>query len=568
MREDKYVLGIGVGHNPSACLIKNGVVVSAIEQERLNRNKRSVFFNKEAIDFCLKRENISMNEVKAVAFNYEFNEKILSYLDLLKNYETKKYDLLPQFHLDLLKIRKVLNKNSSKIIGVNHHESHAFQSFCLSGFDEAAALVIDGRGEMESSSGWHFKGKESKRLWFDSSPNSLGYLYLLITSFLGFTYGDEYKVMGLSAYGKSIYKEKFDKLMFIEGNEIKINEKVYSDPLLNQLLFRAFWVKKKIPKKYSGSIIFDTFGEPRNSNEKITNYHKDLAASLQAKFEELAFFLLKKLFESTKCKNLCISGGAALNCVMAGKITENTSFENVFIPPAPNDSGTSMGAAMKIYAEKFNDLPSHDFSVYLGPKFSGNEIACELEEQGMSYEEIDSPERTAAELTAEGNIIGWFQGEMEFGPRALGNRSILADPQREKMKDVINEKIKFRESFRPFAPTVLEEKVADYFEQDMLSPYMSFAVRVKEEKKDKIPAVVHINNLARIHTINKKQNRKYYELISEFEKITGVPLVLNTSLNVKGEPIVCTPKDAINCFRKTEIDYLIMKNFMVSRGSL
>jgi carbamoyltransferase len=423
-------------------------------------------------------------------------------------------------------------------------------------FEKAAILTVDGAGEADTTALWIGEGSRIKKIKSIRLPDSLGQFYSAVTAFLGFKIRhDEYKVMGLASYGEPIYADYLkSKVVRILPNGLFTVDPYFID---YHIAGNGHFRKKTI----------DIFGNPRKKEEEITKKHADVAASAQLAVEEAIFSIANHLYEVTKLDRLCLSGGVAFNCVANGKLIEKTPFQDIYIQPAAGDAGSALGAAL--YLEQKYAGTGRDFildNAYLGPLFSSTQCKKALEDRNLSYVELpeDMLLGRVAQALADGKLVCWFQGRMEWGPRALGNRSFLADPRREKMRDVINLKIKKREIFRPFAPSILVEHHDEYFDNSIPSPFMLYAFNVKSDKKKVIPAVTHIDGTARPQTVDKGTNPLYWKLIKEFEKITGVPVILNTSLNVQ-EPIVCTPEEAIDCFMRTDTDYLVIDNFLIEK---
>ncbi len=561
-----YILGIGYGsHDASASLLNDGQIVAAAEEERFTRIKHCPSFPQNAIDFCLKRAGISPNEIDHIAHWWDYSKftfrKFLYGLKYLrKNYTLLRYETS----------RGRLNTERQRLVDrwlgitrpvqhhfVTHHTAHAASAYYPSGFDEAAVLSIDGRGEWECTVLYYANDKGIKKLKQIFFPNSLGIFYSTFTSYLGFEIdSDEYKVMGLAPYGEPAYKDTFEKILRLkpEGSyELDLDYFKF-----HYRMFPKDWFSPKVEK---------IFGPRRRKDDAVEQRHADIACSLQKRLEDAELHVVNHLYKLTKCKNLCIAGGVGLNCVANGRILRETPFKNVFIQPASNDAGTSLGAALYVHNQVLGGNNHCNFTdAYLGPEYSNDEIKRNLDLCKISYTYCKDPGKIAARFIAHGKIVGWFQGRMEFGPRALGNRSILADPRRKEMKDIVNKAIKYREEFRPFAPAVTMESVKDFFVNGVPSPYMLLVTDVLPEKRAIIPAITHEDGTARLQTVNREANPRFHELISEFGKITGVPVVLNTSFNVKGEPIVCSPSEAIRCFYSTGLDVLIMGNYLVQKG--
>jgi carbamoyltransferase len=413
-------------------------------------------------------------------------------------------------------------------------------------------LAIDAKGERDSCCAAVGEGNQIRVLETVPYPHSWGSFYMEVTKYLGFKPNhDEYKVMGLASFGKPRYLDQFRQIVRVQPDGAYRFDLSWFQP--------TFTGPDMLGRKF-----YDTYGPARVPNSAIESHHEDIAASLQALLEETILHYLTKLRARTGKKNLCLSGGVALNCVLNGKILESGLFERVFIPPNPGDAGCAVGAALHIH-HQINRAPRSYVMehAFLGPGYSDSEIVAALDNAKVDYRRMDNTAKEVARLIADGKIVAWYQGRMEWGPRALGNRSLLADPTRVEMRDIVNKWVKHREDFRPFAPSVLEEKAPEYFEHITDSPYMLFITQVKEDKKKKVPAITHVDGTARPQTVSKKTNPLYWQVIKEFESITGVPCVLNTSFNIMGEPIVCTPPQAIRCFYGTGIDALAIGNYLV-----
>jgi len=566
-----YILGISCYyHDSSAALLKDGKVIAAVEEERFSRTKFDDSFPKQAIDWCLKESGISPKNLDSVAF---YDKPILKFERLLDNYIAVAprglhsfLDVIPKWIHKRLWIKneiiKSLNGFKGQIVFPEHHMSHAAHAFYTSPFEDSAILTIDGVGEWSTTSFGYAKNNSIKITNDIRWPHSLGLFYSAFTYFLGFKVNEgEYKLMGLSSYGTPKYYDLIlDNLIDVK-NDGSIR--------LNMEYFAFTYDKVMTNKKFS-----ELFGiSPKTKDEKTLQIHFDIGASAQKVLEDVILKMVNHIYTKTKTENLCIGGGVALNGVANYKILKEGPFENIHIPPSPGDAGSAVGAAQYLYyvhhnnsknTSKDNTQLIHE-NVYVGPSFSDIEIIKFLDSEKISYESFDTETllKKTAQLIADGNIIGWYQGKMEWGPRALGNRSILADPRREDMKDILNAKIKHRESFRPFAPSILEEYASDYFDIDVPSPYMLMVSPVRKPKE--IPAVTHVDGTGRLQTVSKTSNRLYYDLINEFYKITNVPVIINTSMNVMGEPIVNTPKHAYSMILKTDMDYLVMGNHIIGR---
>jgi len=545
-------------HDSSAALLIDGKLIAYAEEERFNRKKFYAGFPVKAIDYCLKSNNLKIDNVDYIAYFMDITSKIqFEYLSFfLKNMPNSlamavnRSSMINNMKNIKSFIRKYL-KFKGKVICVEHHLSHAANAFLLSPFETASILTIDGVGEIDSIVWAQGNQNKIEKLHSNKFPHSLGHVYLSITQYLGFMpNSDEYKVMGLASYGNPEYIDLFRKIISIKGRDVIIDLSYFNFQYGRETRF-----SKKLVKE---------LGPARIKQEPVSQKHKDIASSLQLRLEEVVIELVNQLVELTKEKNLCLAGGVALNSAANGKIAALKSVKSLYIPPTASDAGCSIGAAFYLYNCLLNNkrsflLDRADF----GPSYSNLEIEEALHEFKLPFSRPGDLNREVAQVIAQGKVIGWFQGRMEAGQRALGFRSILADPRIASMKDTVNLKVKFREEFRPFAPAILEEKFKEYFETDMeSSPFMTMVFPVK--RKD-IPAVTHVDGTGRAQTVSKATNPKFWGLINEFYKISGVPVLLNTSFNSKAEPIVNTPKEAINCFLKTEIDYLVLNDLLVSK---
>lgn len=557
------ILGVSCFYHDSAsCLVKDGKVIAAASEERFNRQKNSQVFPSRAINFCLQAGDITANDIDCIGF-YEkpflkFYRVILSHLQAypfsLKNF----LDTLPSWLKDRLIMPLVFKKElgyEKTVLFIKHHLSHAASAFLVSPFEEAAILTADGVGEWATMAYGFGRGNDIKIIKEMHYPDSLGLLYTAVTTYLGFeALEGEGKVMGLAGYGKPKYLDKFREIVLVRPDgSFRINQK--------------FFGFNKGSRMYSNKFI-KTFGKERKASETIEQVHCDIAASLQKFIEDSLISIARNLHKETKMDNLCLAGGLSLNCVANAKVMEETPFKRVFIQPAAGDSGGAMGVASYIYHVLLKNPRNFVLQdAYLGPRFSLNQIKRILINHEVSFKEFDEKEllKYVARRISEDKIIGWFQGGMEFGPRALGNRSILANPCNPKMKDLLNSRVKQREPFRPYAPAVLEEKASDFFKAKQFSSFMLLAAEVREDKKAVIPAVTHVDGTARVQIVSKHTNPRFWGLIKEFEGITGVPIVINTSFNLKGEPIVCSPEDALVDFQKSQMDVLVLENCVVEK---
>lgn len=560
-----YILGISCFyHDAAACLIKDGEIIAASSEERFTRKKYDEAFPINAIKYCLAEEGISINDISYIGFYdkpfIKFERILSTYLSVFPRGLFSFYQSIPIWLKQKLWTPHIIRKElgyKRKIIFVEHHISHAASSFFVSPFEKAAILTADGVGEwatMTKGIGEGNKIKLTHEIYF---PHSLGLLYSAFTYYLGFRVNSaEYKVMGLASYGKPTYYDLIMKEIvdIKEDGSFKLNMEYFA------YHYGLVMTSKKFEK------LFGTLR--RKPESQVTKKHQDIAASIQKVTEEIILRMANSLHKETGLSKLCLAGGVALNCVVNGKILEKTPFKEIFVQPAAGDAGGAVGVAMYIWHSILGNPRKFTWkTAYWGPKFNTREIKNFLEEKTIPYKELKQNEVTkiTAKLIADQNIVGWYQGRMEFGPRALGNRSIVADPRNEKMKDLVNTRIKFREEFRPFAPSILEEYAGEYLNMNIPSPYMLFTTDVREAKKKVITAVVHIDGTSRHQTVNKEQNYIYYDLIKEFYKLTGVPVLLNTSFNLRSEPIVCTPSEAYLCFMRSGIDYLMMDRFLLDK---
>jgi len=573
----KTIIGINAFHgDSSACLIEDNKLIFASEEERLNRIKHWAGFPMQSIELCISKQH-KKNKNITLAFNFNLYSNLFekfSYLFLnpsriIKIKRSKKrLNTIQKYVFELQNKYPNINFNCKF---VEHHKSHINSSYYLSDFIDSGFISIDGFGDFISSQWGYVKSGKFITKGKTPFPHSLGIFYQSITQFLGFNnYGDEYKVMGLAPYGRDLYKEVFDKIIkYKYPASYELNLKYFRHQDTN---FKYAWENKepKIEKLYSTEI-FNLFGDARKSDEAISQKHKDIACSLQLKFEEIVYEMLKDVKKITNMSKICISGGCAMNSVMNGKIHSSEKFE-VFVPPAAGDAGGAIGSALEcIDIIKRSKSNTNFNNPYLGIKYNISDIEKILikslnKYNNIFYEKFDFNyiiEEISKEIS-NGKVIGWFQGSYEWGPRALGNRSILMDPRNKNAKQILNEKIKRRETFRPFAPSILEDHADDWFNKPVYSPYMSYVIDFKENKKELIPAVCHVDGTGRLQTVSKELNNKYYQLIQCFYNLTGVPILLNTSFN-ENEPIVNHPIEAINCFLRTKMDILVIENYIICR---
>ena len=592
----KSILGISAFyHDSAACLLVDGKIIAAAQEERFTRKKHDPSYPHHAIEFVLKYGNLKLHDVDQIVF---FEKPFLKFERLLETYVafapkgfvsfSKAMPLWIReklFQKDLLfnklKVHDKNYKSDKNIFFSDHHLSHSASAFFPSPFREAVILTADGVGEWATTTvaiGKNNKLEIKKEIHF---PHSLGLLYSAFTYYTGFKVNSgEYKLMGLAPYGNPIYENKIKQLIDIKNDgTFRLDQKYFNYAtgltMTNDKFYNLFGQKPRDPK-----------------NEKITQFHMDIASSIQKVTEEIMIKLVKAIREEYKIKNLCLAGGVALNCVANGKILQEKIFDNIWIQPAAGDAGGSLGAALALwYIDQENErvINSNDNmqGSYLGPEYTQDQIEKELKSIGAKFETFNYENlinQTADYLSKE-KAIGWFQGRMEFGPRALGGRSILGDPRSDKMQKNLNLKVKYRESFRPFAPSILREDLSNWFNLNVDSPYMLLVAQINSEKKiqmtdkqkklfgiDKlnikksdIPAVTHVDYSARVQTVNRNHNNRYYDLIKKFKEKTSCPVIVNTSFNVRGEPIVNTPTDAFNCFMGTELDYLIIGNCVLDK---
>lgn len=573
------VLGINAYHaDSSAAIFVDGVMIAAIEEERFRRVKHWAGFPSMAVEFCLKEAGVTLEQVDHIAIGRDpwakLGKKLLFLaknpgggLAAVKNRlsNAKKVASLEEEFLKIANVDKAELKR--KIHNVEHHRSHLASAFFASPFEEAALLSIDGSGDFTTTMIGVGRGNQIEVLDSVDFPHSAGIFYTAFTQWLGFPhYGDEYKVMGLAPYGEAKYVNELKEVIeFTHDGLFQLNLQYFRNPKQGIISYGEDHIP--VVATLFTDAFEKKFGPARKKGEELTQFHKDYAASVQRFTEQLIFHILTHLQKRTGLNNVCIAGGVAQNSVANGKITRNTPFTNVYIPSAGHDAGISMGAALYMYNQTLQQPRKPAiWSAYTGSRFNNDEIEAFLQSKNISYKKLEDAvlyEYVADQLINAG-VIGWFSGRSEFGPRALGGRSILADPRRNDAKDLLNAKIKRRESFRPFAPSILKEYVDEYFELNDVVPFMEKVFPVKEAKRSVIPAVTHVDGTGRLQSVDANVSPRYYALIDAFRKKTGVPILLNTSFN-ENEPIVNTPAEALDCFLRTQMDMLVLENIIVER---
>lgn len=594
----KYILGISAYyHDSAAALLGDGEILAAAQEERFTRKKHDAGFPGYAIQYCLNEAGIGLTDVSDVVF---YDKPLVKFERLLETYLTYApkgfrsfIAAMPVWLKEKLYLKNTLKKelaalgNCGKkdlpaLLFSEHHQSHAASAFFPSPYEKAAVLCLDGVGEWATTSAWLGEGSRLNALWEIDFPHSLGLLYSAFTYYTGFRVNSgEYKLMGLAPYGEPKYVD------LILDNLLDLKED--GTFRLDMSYFNYATGLTMTNNKFA-----DLFGAPARTPEtELSQREMDIARSIQVVTEEVVSRLARTVKQETGADYLCLAGGVALNCVANGVLLRENIFKDIWIQPAAGDAGGALGAAQVVWSEKYNGehkVNGHDSmkGSYLGPKFQPEQIEADLKKFGARYTCLNDKDLMPelADILADEKVVGWFQGRMEFGPRALGGRSIIGDPRSQKMQSVMNLKIKYRESFRPFAPSVLAEDVSEYFVQDRPSPYMLIVAPVQEkhrltmtEEQEKLfgidklnvprsslPAVTHVDYSARIQTIHKETNPRYHDLISHFKEKTGCPVLVNTSFNVRGEPIVGTPEDAYRCFMRTEMDYLVIENYLLAKS--
>ncbi|MFN6962564.1 MAG: carbamoyltransferase [Pyrinomonadaceae bacterium] len=568
-----YILGLTTLGDSAAALIKDGQLIAAAEEERFSRKKHHSGFPYKAIEFCLDQAGIRLKDVEHVGHYWkpwilrhkavQAAKAALVSRDMFKARADRGIAQVSDSYLGMFRhpqrLREHFGPGEFKFHYIEHHQSHAASAFFVSPFESAAVLTWDGTGEDTTTLFCRGRGNSLEVLKRIKLPHSLGQFYSAVTNYIGFDMfaGDEWKVMGLAAYGRPKYYDFFrDKVLTTNGSgDFRFNIRVLDHHLAKHYQFPDAIVRE--------------LGPGRRKGEELTEHHWDIACSAQKALEDTALYLVDEIHRMTGEENLCMAGGVAFNSVMNGRIFHETKFKRFFVQPAAGDAGCSVGSAFYVWNQILGRPRSFVMRhAYWGPGFTNDECRAALDEAGLKYETLPDDELLPrlARMISEGAIVGWFNGRMELGPRALGARSFLADPRRSDMREILNHKVKLREWFRPLAPSMQEEHGRDVFGVEHHDPFMITVIQVAEEYKDKIPAVVHVDGSARPQMVSRETNPRYWRLIDEFKKITGIPMLLNTSFNVQ-EPIVCTPHDAVNTFRSANFDALVLENNLVIRDA-
>ena len=575
------ILGINAYHaNAAAAIVVDGQLIAAVEEERLNRVKYAAGLPSQAIQFCLDRAGVKLTEVDHIAvprdpwarlgtklrFAIRMPKFALDRVRVMRRFAGIREDLASAFQIAPDAIRGQFHR-------IEHHTAHLASTFFVSPFERAAVLSADGLGDFASSMSAVGEGPKMRVLGEVAFPHSLGMYYTALTQYIGFwKFGDEYKVMGLAAYGQPEFLEEFRRIVWSDGPlSFRLGLKYFTHQNEGAEMTWRDRTSTPVLGRLFSNHLEQRLGPARKAGEPLTERHYNLAASMQAALDEVLVAYWNGLAKQSGQKALCLAGGVAFNCVANGRIFDTTPFEKVWVQPAAGDAGLSVGAAFAVHHQILGRPREFVMEhAYWGPQFSPAEIRAVVDRVGSADEveiaQLDETElvRTTARHIADGKIVGWFQGAAEWGPRALGNRSIVADPRRPEMKDILNQRIKHRESFRPFAPSITEEATGEFFEKTHPSPFMTFAYPVRAEKRSVIPAPTHVDGTARLQTVSRTSNPLYWKLLNAVGDVTGVPVVLNTSFN-DNEPIVCRPEEALECFRRTRMDVLVLGNFILER---
>ena len=576
------ILGINAYHgNASAAIVCDGRLVAAVEEERFNRVKYAAGFPAQAIRYCLREAGVELNDIDHVAVPRNPYARLgtkLFYAMRMPSFARERLKVLAKFTGIPQALAQAFDTDPARIAAkfhrVEHHQAHLASAFFVSPFQRAALLSADGLGDFASTMWGSGDGNRMKIDGAIAFPHSLGLFYSAVTQYLGFLkFGDEYKVMGLAAYGEAVQLDALRDIVRINGNGFRLGLEYFTHHRTGPEMSWADADKTPTLGKLFSEAMERRLGPKRNPEEPLEQRHRNLASALQTRLEEVYLGMLKKLGERTGLTAVCLAGGVAFNCVANGKIFDTTGFEQVYVQPAAGDGGLAVGAAYFVWHQILGKPRSFVMDhAYWGPGYTRDEIRRAIEAKGLRMsgcrvEELAGDnlmQRTAA-IVADGKILGWFQGRAEWGPRALGNRSIVADPRRREMKEILNQRIKHREIFRPFAPSILAEATSAWFEKSHPSPFMTLAYSVRPEKRDIIPAPTHVDGTGRLQTVTREANPRYWSLIKAFEQLTGVPVVLNTSFN-DNEPIVCRPEEALDCFQRTQMDALVLGDFLITRS--
>jgi len=580
------ILGINAYHgNASAAIVCDGRLIAAVEEERLNRVKYAAGFPAAAIRYCLKEAGLTLADIDHVAVPRNPYARLgtkLFYALRMPSFARERVKVLAKFTGIPEELANAFGSDPRKMRArfhrVEHHQAHLASSFYCSPFERAALLSADGLGDFASTMWGVGEGQGMRIDGTVAFPHSLGLFYTAVTQYLGFLkFGDEYKVMGLAAYGKPDQIDAFREIVRYDagsnGNSFRLGLDYFSHHRTGPEMSWAEADKTPVLGTMFSDRMIRRLGPVRGPEETLEQRHRNLAASLQARLEEVYLGMLRNLARRTGLKSLCLAGGVAFNCVANGKIFDATPFEQVYVHPAAGDGGLAVGAAFYVWHQILGKPRTFVMDhAYWGPGYTHEEIGLAIDSSGVAqdgYTITELPEeelvKRAASIIAGGKILGWFQGRAEWGPRALGNRSIVADPRRTEMKEILNRRIKHREIFRPFAPSILAEATSEYFEKSHPSPFMTLAYAVRPEKRQKVPAPTHVDGTGRLQTVVREANPLYHALISAFRDLTGVPVVLNTSFN-DNEPIVCRPEEAIECFLRTQMDALVLGGFLITKS--
>ncbi|MBU1627745.1 carbamoyltransferase [bacterium] len=558
------ILGIhAFAHDSAACILSDDGILAAAEEERFSRQKHTTAFPYNAIEYCLKCAGATLHDIDYVGFGWQpwlgFGNRVANLLKNIPQSLMHKSEHVPKW-FNIIRTKSFLNngidlsrkKLKYKFYFVDHHLCHFYTAYYLSPFDESLVITVDAAGEWKTATFGIARGENYEIKKVINYPDSIGFFYSAVTQFLGFkALSGEGKVMGLAPYGEPEYYDDCMKIAGLKDNKDLVLELDY----FRHQFGDSIWFSDKMK---------ELWGPARIPESEVTERDRNIAASIQKRAEDIIVSYIEQLLEKENEKNLCIAGGVALNGCINGQVLKRTPIEHIYVHSAANDAGPALGAALYIYHHVLKKPKKFVIDhAYFGPEYSHSELKKSSQDSGLNYKECEHITQVAAKLLSEGKILGWFQGRMEWGPRALGNRSILANPRMSEMKDILNARVKHREGFRPFAPSILEEKTSQYFDITQPVPFMTVVCKVLPEKSAEVPAITHVDGTARLQTVSKTANPLYWKLIFEFEKLTGTPIILNTSFNVRGEPIICSPEDAILCFKKTDMDYLVLGNFLL-----